>query len=56
MSEEPSSIFAGLFRACIRDEYVSDDNMVRDSVLFTVLGVGCSILTVYFLSALGFFV
>jgi hypothetical protein len=56
LSEEPSSVFAGLSRGCIRDEYVSDDNMVRDGVLFTFLGVACSVLTVYVLSVLGFFV
>ncbi len=56
MSREPSSIFSGLTSICIRDDYVSDENVVRDSVLFTFLGIGSSILTVYALSLLGLFV
>jgi hypothetical protein len=50
------SFFGGLLRGCIRDDYVEDGNAVRDSVLFTLLGMGCSVLTVYLLSTLGFFV
>jgi hypothetical protein len=56
MSLEPSSFFAGLTRACIRDDYVDDGSALRDSVIFTLLGIGSSILTVYVLSMLGLFV
>jgi len=53
---DPSSFFGGLTRGCIRDEWIDDGSVVRDSVLFTILGMGCSVLTLYLLSALGFFV
>jgi hypothetical protein len=56
MSPEPSSFFAGLTRRCIRDVYVDDGSVLRDSVIFTMLGMGCSLLTVYLLSTLGLFV
>ena len=56
MSKEPSSIFGGLSTSCIRDEYVGEENAIRDSVLFTILGVGSSVLTVYALSLLRIFV
>ena len=56
MPPDPSSFFGGLTRGCIRDDWVEDGSVVRDSVLFTILGMGCSLLTVYLLSALGFFV
>ncbi|HYC11142.1 MAG TPA: hypothetical protein VEC02_00575 [Nitrososphaerales archaeon] len=56
MPPDPSSFFAGLTRGCIRDVYVDDGDVVRDSVLFTLFGIGCSVLTLYVLSALGLFV
>ena len=56
MSQEPLSFFAGLTRGCIRDEYMDDGSVLRDSVIFTFLGIASGILTVYALSMLGFFV
>jgi len=56
MSSDPSSFFGGLTRGCIRDDWVDDGSAVRESVLFTILGMGCSVLTLYVLSVLGFFV
>ncbi len=56
MSQEPLSIFGDLLRRCIRDDYVGDGSAARESVIFTFLGMGCSVLTVYALSLLGLFV
>jgi len=53
---DPSSFFGGLTRRCIRDEYIDDGSVIRDSVLFTILGMGCGALTLYVLSVLGLFV
>jgi hypothetical protein len=52
----PSSFFSGLSRACIRDEWVGEDKAFTESVAFAVLGLACSFLTLYALSALGVFV
>ncbi len=53
MTNEPSSIFSGLARGCIRDVYVGDERLLRDGVILTMLGAACSVLTVYAISLLG---
>ena len=56
MSKDPSSYFTWLLRGCIRDDYIADDKALRESLIFTLLGMVCSILTVYALSLVGFLV
>jgi hypothetical protein len=56
MSKDPSAFFGGLLRSCIRDDHFEDRNMVRESLIFTFLGIGSSVLTVYALSLLGLLV
>ena len=56
MAPDPSSFFGGLTRGCIRDDYDDDGDVFKESVIFTILGVACSVLTLYLLSNLGLFV
>ena len=56
MSKDPSSYFTWLLRGCIRDDYIADDRVLKESLIFTLLGMMCSVLTVYALSLLGLFV
>jgi len=56
MSKDQSSFFTWLLQRCIRDDYVGDERVLKESLLFTLLGMGCSVLTVYALSLLGLFV
>jgi len=56
LSKDPSSFFTWLLRGCIRDDYIPDDKVLKESLIFTLLGMACSILTVYALSLLGLFV
>jgi hypothetical protein len=56
MAPDPSSIFGGLYRACIRDEYVADEKVGREGAILVILGIGSSVLTAYALSLVGIFV
>ena len=56
MAPDPSALFGGLYSVCIRDDWAVDAKAVRESVVFTLLGIGCSVLTVYGLSLLRAFV
>ncbi len=57
MSRDPLSLFGPLMLVCISDEYVKNDKgLVRDGVLFAVLGIASSVLTTYLLSVLGLLV
>jgi hypothetical protein len=56
MSKDPSSFFGGLLETCIRDDYVRRGDPLKESVVFTILGIGCSVLTLYAFSLLGSFV
>jgi uncharacterized membrane protein len=55
MTPDPGAIFGDLVRVCIRDDYVKDEaKVVREGVLFLVLGLCSSLATAYFLSMAGF--
>jgi hypothetical protein len=56
MGPDLSSLFGGLLSRCIRDEYVKDEDLLREEVLLILLGIGSSVLTVYGLSLLRVFV
>jgi len=54
MTPDPTSIFGGLLRSCIRDDYVSTDSkFLAEGVLFLALGAFSSVATTYVLSLAG---
>jgi len=50
---DPLSMFGGLMRSCIRDDYEKDRGVVVESVVVMILGIASSVLTTYLLSTLG---
>ena len=57
MPKDPGSLFGGLLRVCIRDDYVREDGkMLAEGVLFVILGACSSVVTTYILSLAGVFV
>jgi hypothetical protein len=57
MPQDPSAIFGGLMRACIRDEYTREDKRVlAEGAVFLILGVCASFATTLLLSWAGYFV
>ena len=56
MPKDPSALFGGLLNVCIREDSFKGESLLRDSIIFTILGIGSSVATVYALSLLGLFV
>ena len=56
MSNDPLSIFGGLMRICIRDDYAEDKKFLREGFVVMALGIASSLATTYFLAMLGILV
>lgn len=56
MPRDPMSEFGALMSACVSDEYKKDRGLVRDGVVFALLGMLSSVVTTYALSMAGIFV
>ncbi|HUI85653.1 MAG TPA: hypothetical protein VLY21_00665 [Nitrososphaerales archaeon] len=56
MSNDPLSVFGGLYRICIREDRQRENSLLTEGVLLMILGMASSVLTTYLLATLGFFV
>jgi len=56
MANDPLSIFGGLMRSCIRDDYAEDKKVLREGFVVMVLGIASSMVTTYILATLGILV
>lgn len=53
MTDEPLATFGSLMSVCVSDRKVSDRFEAVEGAAVLLLGVGCSLVTVYVLSILG---
>jgi hypothetical protein len=56
LAPDPASLFGPLYNACIRDQYVGEEGLLKETVVATAVGMACSVLTAYGLSLLGILV
>jgi hypothetical protein len=56
MGKDPLSMFGGLTKVCIREDYEEDRRALAEGVVLMALGAASSVLTAYVLASLGLLV
>jgi hypothetical protein len=54
LTDDLASMFGGLSKVCVSDDYARDRRVLAEGVLFLMLGAVCSVTTTYILASAGF--